>query len=87
MVGDASPSDAARAELRGKVLRWLREELEALRQTSHAKTVTQSWLGDGDLVVVRDAAHAKGLSGSERDAWSAFWSTVRAAATRWFGGL
>ncbi len=79
---DATPlDDAARSDLRGRALAWLKAELAAwsmLLETGSTRDRTtvvptiRWWPRDPDLATVRDDALAK-LPEAERKDWQAFW--------------
>jgi tetratricopeptide (TPR) repeat protein len=76
--------DAARAELRGRALRWLTEERIAwsklLKAQPQARPVVaqtlEHWLKDADLMSVRDPEAMARLTDEERGEWRAFWDGV-----------
>jgi serine/threonine-protein kinase len=85
--GEVEPKldDAARVELRGQALAWLRAEMEAwtrfaqdadpARKGLVAQTLAH-WKVDGDLARVRDADALARLPEAERKPWQALWSEV-----------
>jgi tetratricopeptide (TPR) repeat protein len=90
-AGDgAAMTEAGRAQLRGRALAWLRQELaRKAREWEEAPAgakdgVRQSlapWLDDGWLSPVRDAAALDRLPAEGRQAWQALWAD--AEGLRW----
>jgi serine/threonine-protein kinase len=82
---DPPPDDAARAQLRGQALAWLRGELSAWSRLvdggppgarAAIRRVLEHWRADPDLAGVRDGAELAKLPDEEHRAWLALWEDV-----------
>jgi tetratricopeptide (TPR) repeat protein len=78
---DPPPDQAARAELRGRALDWLRADLAQRRKqldtgAAAARLALDHWRTDPDLAGVRDADSLASLSEAERALWRALWAEV-----------
>ena len=77
-----SISPEERSAWRARSLKWLREELAALRvgaTPSFRASLLSLWLNDRELLGVRDPAFLAKLPESERAAFTALWAEVNAA--------
>ena len=82
---DPPPDEAARAQLRGQALAWLKGELVAWSRTldgdkpearAGVRQVLEHWKVDSDLAGVRDKAGLAKLPEAERGNWQALWADV-----------
>jgi hypothetical protein len=92
---DPKPDKAARAQLRGLALDWLRAERAAWAKVLNAGDVQarslvqrtlEHWRADRDLVGVRDPGGLAKLPETERGAWRSLWAEVDALLARAQGG-
>jgi tetratricopeptide (TPR) repeat protein len=83
--GHDAPPPADRVVFRQEGLGWLRAEFDAYQKASDANPAAtgtihetmKHWLGDADLVSVRDATAVAALPQAEQDAWNKLWADVR----------
>jgi tetratricopeptide (TPR) repeat protein len=78
---DPKPSEAEKAELRGRALRSLKDEFRRAASSSKKNPgviilLIDSWRSDPDLFGVRDPAALAKLPAAERDEWAKFWNEV-----------
>jgi hypothetical protein len=83
--GHDAPPPADRGVFRQQGLGWLRAEFDAYQKANDANPAAAAaihetmkhWLGDSDLVSVRDATALAALPQAEQDAWNKLWADVR----------